>query len=284
MADENIEFDIAAAIYWFASDYHGGQNSNLYSALSTSDYRPSPMHSSIEDDESETATQMYQELINTFGGAQEHSVDEVFGWSAKEKETKGNNEKIEAAKQEIQKYNFNRIFFMPAKNADANDLKQSKVVRINGITQELPLLAELLPQLFDVNQGASSIRMKSGANEYEGMIPLNWANILRGTDGYINQDQAVQRLNQELDGFSQKMGMQEQQEEEFVPHDSYTVSNSGGYEIMLSDDGDAAKVRDAFGSDNPETSDWLEIVYVSGKPVIDPSGYNIPLSHVMRIR
>jgi len=84
-----------------------------------------------------------------------------------------------------------------------------------------------------------------------------------------------------------KVGLQEEQEE-FIPHGSYTVSNSGGYEIMLSDAGDAAKVRDAFGSDNPQTSDWLEIEYVPGEdgesePVIDPEGYNIPLSQVMRL-
>lgn len=77
--------------------------------------------------------------------------------------------------------------------------------------------------------------------------------------------------------------------EEFTPHGTYTVSNAGGYEIMLSDSGDAAKVRDAFGSDNPETSDWLEIEYVpneetgESEPVIDPNGYNIPLNQVMRI-
>lgn len=77
--------------------------------------------------------------------------------------------------------------------------------------------------------------------------------------------------------------------EEFIPHGSYTVSNSGGYEIMLSDDGDAAKVRDAFGSDNPKISDWLEIEHIPNQetgesdPVIDPNGYNIPLNQVMRI-
>jgi hypothetical protein len=72
--------------------------------------------------------------------------------------------------------------------------------------------------------------------------------------------------------------------EEFIPHGTYTVSNHGGFEIMLSDDGDAAKVRDAFGSDNPKVSDWLEIQYdENGDPVIDPNGYNIPLNMVMRI-
>jgi len=80
-----------------------------------------------------------------------------------------------------------------------------------------------------------------------------------------------------------------EQQEEFVPHGSYTVSNAGGYEIMLNDAGDAAKVRDAYGSDNPQTSDWLEIEYVPDEetgepePVIDPNGYNIPLNQVMRV-
>ena len=85
-------------------------------------------------------------------------------------------------------------------------------------------------------------------------------------------------------------------DEEFVAHGTYTLGNAGGYEIMLSDSGDAAKVRDAYGSDNPETSDWLEIEYVNSEdgelddegnpeivPVIDPNGYNIPLNMVMRV-
>jgi len=72
---ENMDFDIAAAIYWFANDYHGGQNSNLYSALSTSEYKPGPMHKSIEDDESETATMMYQDLVNKYGGGLQEKDD-----------------------------------------------------------------------------------------------------------------------------------------------------------------------------------------------------------------
>ena len=89
--------------------------------------------------------------------------------------------------------------------------------------------------------------------------------------------------------------LNEMTEEEFEVHGHYTVSNAGGFEIMLSPDGDSAKVRDAYGSDNPETSDWLEIEYVDvedgeldeegypeSEPVIDPNGYNIPLSMVMK--
>lgn len=79
-----------------------------------------------------------------------------------------------------------------------------------------------------------------------------------------------------------------EEDEEFIAHGTYTLSNTGGYEVMLSDAGDAAKVRDAYGSDNPQTSDWLEIEYVPGEdgemePVIDPQGYDIPLNMVMRV-
>jgi hypothetical protein len=37
------DFDREEAIYWFAYEWHGGQWSNLYSALCTSPYTPSPI-------------------------------------------------------------------------------------------------------------------------------------------------------------------------------------------------------------------------------------------------
>jgi hypothetical protein len=63
----------------------------------------------------------------------------------------------------------------------------------------------------------------------------------------------------------------------FEPHGYYTVSNSHGYEIMLSDDGDMAKVKDG-----DMISDWLEIEYIDEESVIDPEGYHIPMNLVMR--
>lgn len=42
-AEERSEFDREAAIYWFAYGYHGGQTSNLYAALSQSDFEPGPL-------------------------------------------------------------------------------------------------------------------------------------------------------------------------------------------------------------------------------------------------
>ena len=44
----NVLFSAECAIYWFAYGYHGGQWSNLYSALSTSDYHPAAMDCGVE--------------------------------------------------------------------------------------------------------------------------------------------------------------------------------------------------------------------------------------------
>ena len=81
--------------------------------------------------------------------------------------------------------------------------------------------------------------------------------------------------------------------EGFIEHGSYTVCNAGGFLVQLSDDGDSARMKDCYGSENPKISSWKEIEYVIDPdcedeennliPVIDPKGYNIPLNEVMRI-
>ena len=56
--------DCEVAIYWFANDWHGGQWTNLYSALSTSIYKPSPF--GTLDGEGEQVAMMYAELETTY--------------------------------------------------------------------------------------------------------------------------------------------------------------------------------------------------------------------------
>lgn len=77
--------------------------------------------------------------------------------------------------------------------------------------------------------------------------------------------------------------------EEFVAHGIYIVSNVGGYEIMFNESNTMAKIRDAYGNENPEISDWLIIALIYDKdeedwlPIIDPSDYNIPYNLVIRL-
>ena len=63
---DNVEdFDIEAAIYWFAHDYHTGQGSQLYRALSNSEYNPGRLMSSAKD-EGDMVEILYEELEANF--------------------------------------------------------------------------------------------------------------------------------------------------------------------------------------------------------------------------
>ena len=49
---EGTNPDLESAIYWYASDYHSGQASNLYSAVNQSPYQPGPIESGDESRDS----------------------------------------------------------------------------------------------------------------------------------------------------------------------------------------------------------------------------------------
>lgn len=57
------EFATEAAVYWFASDRHGGQSSNLYAALCASPYRPGALERECPDD---GAADCYAELEEAY--------------------------------------------------------------------------------------------------------------------------------------------------------------------------------------------------------------------------
>lgn len=61
---EDDEFDREEAAYWFASDYHNGQLSNLYAALCASPYSPGHMSQGVKD--SSPAGSIYDELVRQF--------------------------------------------------------------------------------------------------------------------------------------------------------------------------------------------------------------------------
>ncbi len=62
--NESDAFDWERAIYWFASDWHSGQLSNLYSVLSTSKYKPGALENCI--DPASEAHELYVELEEAF--------------------------------------------------------------------------------------------------------------------------------------------------------------------------------------------------------------------------
>lgn len=62
--NETIENDGEVAIYYFATDYHEGQNSDLYNILCDSEYKPNSF--STLNSEGETVEMLYMDLVQTF--------------------------------------------------------------------------------------------------------------------------------------------------------------------------------------------------------------------------
>jgi hypothetical protein len=69
------EFTTEAAIYWFASDYHSGQGSDLYKALCASPYTPGALEAECPEDAQE-AYECLEETFSPLGDAYEplHNV------------------------------------------------------------------------------------------------------------------------------------------------------------------------------------------------------------------
>ena len=69
-------------------------------------------------------------------------------------------------------------------------------------------------------------------------------------------------------------------------HGYYTYSNCCGYGVILSDCVESAKL--VMNNEDCDVTDWLVIEHIFDEeeeewmPVIDPTGYNIPLNLVMR--
>jgi hypothetical protein len=69
-------------------------------------------------------------------------------------------------------------------------------------------------------------------------------------------------------------------------HGYYTYSNCCSYGVILSDCGESAKL--VMNNEDCDVTDWLVIEHIFDEeeeewmPVIDPTGYNIPLNLVMR--
>lgn len=71
---------------------------------------------------------------------------------------------------------------------------------------------------------------------------------------------------------------------EFKPHGYYVVSNTACILVEISPEGDAARLKI-----EDEITDWFEIEFEfkrgwsEPQAIIDPTGYNISLSLVMKI-
>jgi hypothetical protein len=61
-------FDVEEAAYYLAAHWHGGQSSNLYSALSTSPFRPGPCDAELPDDPEDEDCERYASTLLYLAG------------------------------------------------------------------------------------------------------------------------------------------------------------------------------------------------------------------------
>ena len=75
------DFDVEEAIYWFANDYHAGQDSYLYCALSTSEFSPGALARAPEPEGA--AALLYDELVEEFAAGERPWGAAVVRWVGK---------------------------------------------------------------------------------------------------------------------------------------------------------------------------------------------------------
>lgn len=134
------------------------------------------------------------------------SLNEMFGWSEKEMGNKQKQEKIKQAKQEIMKSSLGALAFaQPAsegKYSEENSKKELMLVRLNLLRHAIPSVIQLIPELFDENQGFSSALFLMDNTKIEGLVLNNWRFVVGRDDGLIKKDNGKNYLIQLLDNLN----------------------------------------------------------------------------------
>lgn len=131
------------------------------------------------------------------------NVYEIFGFSKKEKELKYYTEKLKIAENEINNYNFQRLFKEPATTTNdkvlaTTDSHIKKLIRI--VIQDakfaLPTVNLLWPELFDENQSAMSSILDYKGKHLNGIIPSKFWFI--SNNMLMSEDECQKRMLFEL--------------------------------------------------------------------------------------
>lgn len=122
-----------------------------------------------------TESQLKQVVTETIKKVlSENELNEIFGFSQKEKDLKVLKQKILKAINEINNYNFNRLFYQSS-NDGARDI-QGVLIRKRQALEEMPTYFELMPELLDNNNrlynGRIAVMIKTNSGELiDGVIP-----------------------------------------------------------------------------------------------------------------
>lgn len=105
-------------------------------------------------------------------------LNEIFGWSKKEKEAKA---KIEKAKSEIDRFDFSTLFKEPALDSKYNKRELEKLIDIalKKAGSDLPTVKELMPAPFNpAGKDILSASYKRGNKILIGIVPNGFSFLL----------------------------------------------------------------------------------------------------------
>lgn len=145
---------------------------------------------------------------NPLGSHKAKQIQEIFGLSQKEKNSKQLKQKIEQAKQEVSKSRpAATAFAQPGANNTSESINELMKVRLNLLKHDMPTVMELLPDLFTDNQGY--VRAKLGGR-IDGLVLRKWAfviddngNIMTDSNGNTIDGRDKEYLIQQLDNLLQ---------------------------------------------------------------------------------
>jgi len=129
----------------------------------------------------------------------EEKLNEIFGFSKKEKEEKYYKENLEQAKKEISNYNFRRIFKETSGNSSNENLRDLVDIALADASYFLPTVKLLMPDLF-VRKGGGTNAGYANYKGEDGIVPVNFYFLVQ--DQELMQDvDAKKRMEQELENF-----------------------------------------------------------------------------------
>ena len=121
-------------------------------------------------------------------------MNEIFGWSEKEKISKEKQQQIEQAKIEVSKGRPGATVFAQPGSWERKDVEDLMRVRLNLVHHDMPTLAKLFPKLVDPNQGyVSATFLMEGNQEIKGFILGNWSFVV-GNNGYVEMNNGTDYL------------------------------------------------------------------------------------------
>lgn len=225
-SEDSWEDDAEVAIYWFASDYHSGQWSNLYSVLSTSPFKPGrftkgPEKDSVEED-------MYNDLIDKFGKQKNIKENKMSRFNLWEKLIR-ENEEVEEIDAELEG------------EIEAEEDETTHDMLVNFV---MSLPEDSVPE--DLRSTYDTLMAKIG-------------------DEYLGASEEEEEIEDDSDLDSPKFDMEDDKEEseedemkESKDRSSYGVVLPSGTKIQVEDAAEqkrAKKVVDAYVKANPDVGD-----------------------------